>query len=398
MMKNNRRRLVFGLLACLMAAAFYVYGNQEQVLAALSPGTLWGGNLETEREDGYFTVKDEDGRQITATALPVFVGDEFIGSDNRHYRVIKIQGDTALAKFLGIDQIAYDPAWDEDQGVPAATGAGGNKIAVYHTHSDESYVPTDGKSSIYGNGGIFKVGNAYVKALKEQGVNAIHSTRPHDPHDANAYHRSRRTAVELLKQRPTALVDVHRDAVPADVYRKTVEGKEVTQVKLVVGRRNPTMKENLKFAQNIKAYLDKRKPGMIEGIFIAKGNYNQDLSPRAILIEVGSHTNSRLKAQDGMAMFSEAIPRVAGVPVKAAPGAGPGTPATPNTTAPGFPGGGNLTSWSTLGWIVGAVIIGVGAFLLISTGSVKGSWDKVKSFTGQEFANALLRRKDRKQK
>ena len=38
---------------------------------------------------------------------------------------------------------------------------------------------------------------------------------PHDPHDAMAYDRSRRTAAELLKKNPIALLDIHRDAVPA---------------------------------------------------------------------------------------------------------------------------------------------------------------------------------------
>lgn len=388
-MRNNRSSLVIGgFVACLLVAAFFVYGNQELVLTALSSKGILDSNLETEREDGYFTVKDEDGRQITATALPVFVGDEFIAGDNKHYRVIKIQGDTALAKFLGVDKLAYDPAWDEAPVASAATGAGRGTIGVYHTHSDESYVPTDGAESIWANGGIFKVGNAYTKAMEKQGVQVVHSTRPHDPHDANAYNRSRRTAVELLKQNPAALVDVHRDAVPPEVYRKVVQGKEVTQVKLVVGRRNPKMAENLKFAQNIKSYADKHEPGIIEGIFIAKGNYNQELSPRAILIEVGSHTNSRIEAQDGVALFSEVIPRVSGV----------FTAAGPRPGAPGVLATQNRTSWSTLGWILAAVIVGAGAFLLISTGSVSGSWDKIKSFTGNEFANAFLRRKEKNKK
>lgn len=391
-MRKNRYRLVVGLLACLLAAGFYVYSNQEQVLEALSAKGILGSNLETEREAGYFTVKDEDGRQITATALPVFVGDEFIAADNKQYRVVKIQGDTVLAKFIGVEKLAYDPAWDEDPVASAATGTGRGKIAVYHTHSDESYVPTDGSESIWGNGGIFKVGTAYSKAMEEKGIQVIHSTRPHDPHDANAYNRSRRTAVELLKQNPVALVDVHRDAVPPEVYRKVVEGKEVTKIKLVVGRRNPKMAENLNFAKSIKSYMDKNKPGMIEGIFIAKGNYNQELSPRAILIEVGAHTNSRYAAQEGATLFSEAIPRVSGV--STGPGPGPG----PAANVPDNIGAENRTSWSTLGWILAAIIFGIGGFLLVSTGSIKGSWDKIKSFTGEEFSNALLRRKGKKKK
>ena len=35
------------------------------------------------------------------------------------------------------------------------------------------------------------------------------------------------------------MVDIHRDAVPPDVYQAEVEGKEVTKIKLVVGKQNP---------------------------------------------------------------------------------------------------------------------------------------------------------------
>lgn len=389
-MRKSSKSLALGLLALLMFAVFYIYHNQEQVLVVLSTKGILNDNSETERSNGYFTVKDEDGRLITATALPVYIGDEFIASDNKHYKVVKINGDTALAKFIGVDQLAYDPAWDQESVISAATGSVRGKIGVYHTHTDESYVPTDGKESIWANGGIMKVGNAYTKAMEQKGVSVIHSTRPHDPHDANAYNRSRRTALELLKKNPAAIVDVHRDAVPPEVYRKVVAGKEVTKIKMVVGRRNPKMSENLKFAQNIKSYMDKHKPGMIEGIFIAKGNYNQELSPRAMLIEVGAHTNSRYAAESGVALFSEAIPRVSGVFTSTGPGAG--------AANPGALASQNRSSWSTLGWILAAVIIGIGAFLLISTGSIKGSVNKIKGLTGEELANALFRRKQKDKK
>ena len=77
------------------------------------------------------------------------------------------------------------------------------------------------------------------------------------------------------------------------------------------------MEANLAFAKNIKAYFDKVSPGLIKGIFMAKGNYNQDLGPRTILIEVGTYTNSRIAAQRGVGEFAEGVSRVVGI-------AGPG--------------------------------------------------------------------------
>ena len=64
-----------------------------------------------------------------------------------------------------------------------------------------------------------------AEQLEEKGVNVIHDTTLHTPHDAGAYDRSRRTAVQILKQRPAALFDVHRDAGPSEPYLTRENGK-----------------------------------------------------------------------------------------------------------------------------------------------------------------------------
>ncbi len=77
-------------------------------------------------------------------------------------------------------------------------------------------------------------------ALQELGLQTAHNTTSHDPHDAMAYTRSRRTAAELLRQRPMALFDIHRDAVPPkDLYVASVKGEKVAKLTLVVGREIP---------------------------------------------------------------------------------------------------------------------------------------------------------------
>ncbi|GAW29765.1 stage II sporulation protein P [Carboxydocella sp. ULO1] len=403
--KNNRLLAIGGLVSLLLTLGL-IYARDNGTLGqwlamnskvpVFQPLNLLSGSDETERESGYYIFKDEQGKTIHMTALPVFVGDEYIADDNKHYRVEKVEGDVVKLKYIGQEKLAYNPAWDEPMSLPAQAG-GGKKplIAIYHSHSDESYVPTDGRSSIYGNGGIYKVGKAYAAAMKQIGLNVVQSLRKHDPHDANAYHRSRRTATELLKLNPVALVDVHRDAVPPDVYQAKINGKNVTQIKLVVGRRNPRKGENLTFAKNIKAYLDKHRPGLVEGIFIAKGNYNQDLSPRAILIEVGSHTNSRIQAQEGVKLFADAVPRVVGVSTTTGPGAAPPGAAAPDKSL-------SLSDENRGSWtgaflaIVLVIAAGIG-FLLLATGSGAATWDRLRNFASRELASALgLKKKENK--
>jgi stage II sporulation protein P len=281
---------------------------------------------------------------------------------------------------------------------PRIAEAQGGKIAIYHTHSDESYVPTDGKESILGAGGIYKVGDAFTQALQSKGMDVIHSTAKHDPHDDMAYERSRRTVLDLLKQQPDAIFDVHRDAVPPEVYKANIAGQDVSKLQLVVGKYGPTGKQIEDYALQIKAEADKQHPGLIKGIFFAKGgDYNQDLFPRSMLLEVGAHTNDRPSAEKGVALFADIIPTILGR-------TGNGNAAA--TGAAGSTGFGTAASGvsgasKSIGWILGFLVVGVAAFLFLSTGSFKEARAKLKQFTSTEFANffgSITRRRKNREK
>lgn len=284
-----------------------------------TPAAVLGEQEEAPRGK-YYTLVDDNNNIVHQTAIKVYPGDEYISSDNSRYKVIEVVGETARCVYQGkerLPELNYNSekkAWlFQSQSVPVETKKKPT-IAVYHTHSDESYIKGDGKESIEGNGGIYDVGKMFADRLRELGFNVTYSDANHNPHDINAYNRSRRTAMQLMrKSSPDVVVDVHRDAVPADQYQTEVKGQDATKIKLVVGRTNPNMKANLDFAKQIKAAMDKKAPGLSNGIFMGKGDYNQDLSPRSILIEVGSHTNSKDEAEKGAELFASTMPVVLGV-------------------------------------------------------------------------------------
>jgi len=323
-----------------------------------------------ERSEGYYSFLDPRGKVIFQTALQVSLGDEFIGEDNSHYRVTRLEKDKAYCEYLGKVSLR---AQEERSGpttwfstlfplrTSPVSAVRGKTVAIYHTHSDESYVPSDGSASIYARGGIFKVGNAMTARLRRLGLSVIHSTTPHDPHDAMAYTRSRRTAAELLRRQPAAIFDVHRDAVPREQYVATVKGENVTKVTLVVGRDNPKIKANLNFAKQLKEINDRENPGLIKGIFLARGGYNQDLFDRALLIEVGTHENTRAAAERGVKLFADSVPRALGVA---------GTPARTQPAQVTQRTG----SWSALAWTLILLVLGGAAYLYLST----GSWAELK--------------------
>lgn len=320
-----------------------------------------------ELKNRYMTLKSSDGKVITWIGHRVVNGDEYLAENNRLYRVIKVRGNTALVKLVKKNGLAASPWWSMKAFISEiipfdwmrAEVKQRGPIAVYHTHTDESYVPSDGSSSKSARGGIYDVGESLTKALEQKGIPVIHSKTPHDPHDASAYDRSRRTAAQLLRNRPVCLIDVHRDAGPYQGYSKYINGTPVTKVQLVVGRQNPNFQANNAFSKQIKAVVDRKHPGLIKGIFYGKGKFNQDLGPRTILLEFGTEKNSKQAAERSARIFAAAASEVLYGPEGA--------------------GRINRGSFRSLFWIIVAVGGGIGLFLLLNRGSLK---DITKEFTG----------------
>jgi stage II sporulation protein P len=354
---------------------FLVVGTAVILILAAFGTNAWASpqksetKTATERADkGYYTIIGENDDILHQTAHILSKGDELITADNMRYQITEVKGDRAYTRLVGkeaeakLDVSSGDSIWSR------LLAQGEKNIGIYHTHSDESYVPTDGTESVYGDGGILKVGKVFADKLKEMGYNVHHSTRAHDPHDVNAYYRSRRTASQLLQKNLSALFDIHRDAVPPQVYAGEVNGQEITKVKFVVGRTNPRFQSNLEFAKQLKAAVDKTHPGVVQGILIAKSDFNQDLAPRNMLVEVGAHTNSREAAERGVAMFAEALPKVLG------------TPGSPTTEIPDAE---NRGSGWTVFWII-LLVVGAGlAYLYLNTGSLEGALDQLRNLYGR---------------
>ena len=255
-----------------------------KIIIALLLMLFWSfstiAKAEEEREKGYFIVYEEGtNKKIFSTARILHVGDQYLNDKNNLYEVIKISGDKAYAKFK--ETVEIERALDlpeakamaeaiQDKTIKISNVNKEKVIAIYHTHSDESYIPTDGKSSIPYKGGIFKVGSSLKSALEKKGIKVIQSYQAHDPHDSMAYQRSRRTAAELLKNSPDAIIDIHRDGVPAEEYQAQINGQPMTKMQLVVGRQNPQMSNIDNFAKQIKAIADKKYPGLIKGVFTGR--------------------------------------------------------------------------------------------------------------------------------
>ena len=347
------------------------------LLMLLTPAAL------ADDGEGCVTVT-VDGAALFTLAGEVSEGDEYISADNTLYRIESVSGGAATAVRIGQEDMP-DVSWLDagdaqavfaasvpaaSSGTDSASGGGQKLIAMYVTHSDESYIPSDGTQSIEGQGGIYDVARQFRDALQAQGIDVILDESTHLPHDSGAYRRSRQTAERLLENRPDAIIDIHRDGIPdQSEYTLTVNGENASRVRLLVGRSNQNSAVNREFAKQLKAVADKKYPGLVKDIFIGKGNYNQDLSPNAILLEFGTHTISKERVLESTGLMANVVST-------ALYGEQTGSAQSRESAAKAEKAKNKSASGSVV-WMIVIVIVAVVIFAFVQTGGGKGMKTKL---------------------
>lgn len=206
---------------------------------------------------------------------------------------------------------------------PAAVSvnSGGRAVLIYCTHSTESYVPDGGVERTEGRPGlILEVAHTLGSELEQQGYAVTVSEELHDwPNFTSSYSHSRRTVEDFLQLHPdpAAIIDVHRDAFPdGGAITTKADGEEAAPVLLIVGtnkrQNHPHWQRNLDFANQIYATAQDAYPGLVRGVRPKAGVYNQDLSPRSILIEFGTDGNTLKQAQTSARSMGKTLGQIIG--------------------------------------------------------------------------------------
>jgi len=193
-------------------------------------------------------------------------------------------------------------------------------VGIYHTHTAESFVPSAGVTHRPGGqrGDIVDVGEALSKRLNTYGIGTIQSTKIHDyPSFMKAYNASESTVKNMLSENPSIqmIFDIHRDAEKRENYIATVNGVQVARMMIIVatgqqGLPQPNWQSNHAFAKLIDAKMNQRYPGVSRGIRLDDWRYNQQLHPRALLIEVGCQENTKEEAERGIELFGDIVSEI----------------------------------------------------------------------------------------
>ncbi|WP_407307164.1 stage II sporulation protein P [Desulfosporosinus sp. SB140] len=200
---------------------------------------------------------------------------------------------------------------------PAAPVPGSKEILVgiYNTHNSECYTGDGGPERRTGeNGDVVTVAETLKNALGQQGIGAVHSLQIHDAEQfMTAYSRSVNTATKMLEDNPSikVLLDIHRDGFPPGVPKSTVmvKGKQVSNVLVIIGKKNPHWQKNEALAKELIALGNEKYPGLFDQniSYAADARYNQHLSDGGLLLEFGSQLNTLEEANGAAEAVAEIL-------------------------------------------------------------------------------------------
>lgn len=272
-----------------------------------------GENSETK--NGNENIQNNDLQEVpTDIQTEVVTSNPIIANPTDTYGKVQIRNQTAYV--LSEDVLKPDIEVSK------------SNIIIFHTHTCESYTPTD--QNQYEASGTYRttdlthsvarVGDELTNYLTNYGYNVIHDKTYHDyPAYTGSYARSLKT-VEAIKQNNDAdvIIDLHRDAIGSNSnYAPTVKiGDDyAAQLMFVMGTDgggmwHPNWQQNLKFAVKVQEKAEELYPGLFKPIILRNSRYNQHVSKAATIIEVGATGNTLEQCITSMKYLSKVLNEV----------------------------------------------------------------------------------------
>ncbi len=209
-------------------------------------------------------------------------------------------------------------AWDLTVSAPT--------VLIYHSHTTESYentenyTPSDPYRTHDARYNMLSVGEHLKQCLEARGITVVHDTTVFDyPSYDDAYKLSRKSVADYLEEYPTIclVLDIHRDAYEDGNGNQakstvTVNGVESSRLMVVAGTDNggenhSKWAQNLSTAVKLQAVMEKLYPGLCRPVTLRSSAFNQDLSPGALLIEVGTAGDTRQDALTAVEFLADGI-------------------------------------------------------------------------------------------
>lgn len=295
----------------------YVIGMENRYFTTVLPEESRPPSFSVVAFEFTTSVKPGDIRSLLGRELPGFAiydAEIYVAGEGTDYTSLPIESTPPMEVLLeerkaSLEEIEKEK--QEDVKPPPLTTGNKKVVFIYHTHNTESFLPhlegvKNPNHAHHHEVNITLVGKKFAEELEKRGIgaksddtNIVKKLKERGLKYNSSYKVSREIVRSAMAQEKniTYLFDIHRDAQRREKTTVTINGKTYARVFFVIGKAHKNFEQNLKFVNEFNAMLEKKYPGLSRGIIKkdrSQGNgiYNQDLSDRSVLIEVGGVDNS----------------------------------------------------------------------------------------------------------
>jgi stage II sporulation protein P len=192
------------------------------------------------------------------------------------------------------------------------------QAVIYCTHTSEEYADQTRKNGVAG--GVLQAARELAEQLESAGIGVLLLENIFDSPNWNYAYGNSLAAIELVKKEYPDIelfIDIHRDARIVGLNTKMASaGISYARMLLVIGSDanlpHPHWQSNQEFANQLNDTIDDMVPGIMREPKIYSGRYNQHIGKQAILVEIGSQTNTIEEAKNSAGLLAEGIAKVLG--------------------------------------------------------------------------------------
>ena len=251
-----------------------ISGELDSVVSAFVPGEVENNDVDYSSDienEEVVSIESSDDKEVVPTGVETRVVSEHNLNNvfNSSFGSVQIRNQTSFA--LTEEMLTPDVPFDM------------SNIVVFHTHTSESYtpsemyqyVPSGNFRTLDTNANVVGVGNELASRLENKGINVVHDSTFHD----------------------------------------YPEYEKVAQLMFVMGSNeggleHPNWLQNLKIAIRIQAKANEMYPGLFRSILLSKYRYNEHLAKGSCIIEVGATGNTMDECVGSMKYLAEVIAAV----------------------------------------------------------------------------------------
>ncbi len=248
-------------------------------------------------------------------------------TQNVLYDLINLNSTSFLLKYtLGVEEL-HKESTEEVDGLeagyiedPYQTEVQEPILYIYNTHQTEGYQKSN-NASYNITPSVLMAGYILRESLNDLGIPTIVETnditeilRIHNWKYNYSYAASKLLLQDAIEKNKSLkyFIDLHRDSMSHEITTTTIDGKNYAKVLFVIGKDHEGYEENLHFATAINEYIKNINPSLTRGISLKGGSgvngiYNQDISPNAILIELGGQYNNITEINNTITILSKAL-------------------------------------------------------------------------------------------